>query len=183
MIAPVVPEAPLERTDEGLVAAGDGWFVVNAREGRWRAAEGRGAVLPFEGEQDFPQLGVNLYVLGPGEPMSMYHWEADQEDFLVLRGEGVLVVEGEERPLRRWDFVHCPAGMKHTIVGAGDDLCVVLAVGAREHEDDPDWGGYTVDEVAGRHGVSVVRETSDVAEAYAHVGRREPTAYRDGWLP
>jgi uncharacterized cupin superfamily protein len=183
MIAPVVPEAPLERTEEGLVAAGDGWFVVNAREARWRAAEGRGASLAFEGETDFPQIGVNLFVLGPGEAMSMYHWEADQEDFLVLGGEGVLVVEGEERPLRRWDFVHCPAGTKHTIVGAGDDLCVVLAVGAREHEDDPDWGGYPVEELARRHGAGVVRETNDVAEAYAHVGRREPAVYRDGWLP
>jgi uncharacterized cupin superfamily protein len=179
----VVPEAPLERTDEGLVAAGDGWFVANARAARWRAAEGRGASLPFEGETDFPQIGVNLFVLGPGEAMSMYHWEADQEDFLVLSGEAVLVVEGEERPLRPWDFVHCPAGTKHAILGAGDDLCVVLAVGAREHEDDPDWGGYTVDEIARRHGVSVGRETNDVAEAYSHVGRREPTAYRDGWLP
>jgi len=181
MIALVVPEAPLQRTDEGLVATGDGWFVVNAREARWRAAEGRGAALPFDGETDFAQVGVNLYVLGPGEAMSMYHWEADQEDFLVLSGEGVLVVEGEERPLRRWDFVHCPAGTKHAILGAGDDLCVVLAVGAREHEGEPDWGGYTVDEVARRYGVR--RETSDIAEAYSHVGRREPTAYHDGWVP
>ncbi len=71
----------------------------------------------------------------------MYHWEADQEDFLVVSGEALLIVEGEERPLRQWDFVHCPPGTKHTILGAGDGPCIVVAVGAREHQDGPDWGG------------------------------------------
>ena len=78
----------------------------------------------------------------------MYHWEADQEDFLVLSGEALLIVEGEERPLRQWDFVHCPPDTKHIVVGAGDGPCVVLAIGGREHQEDPGWGGYTVDEVA-----------------------------------
>ena len=36
-------------------------------------------------------------MLDPGEPMAMYHWETDQEDFLVLSGEPLLIVEGEER--------------------------------------------------------------------------------------
>src|SRR5688572_26747210 len=72
-----------------------------------RHAEGRGAVMWLEGKTDFPQVGINLFVLEPGEPMSMYHWEADQEDFLVLSGEALLLIEGEERPLRQWDFVHC----------------------------------------------------------------------------
>ena len=85
----------------------------------------------------------------------MYHWEADQEDFLVLAGEALLIVEGEERPLRQWDFVHCPAGTNHTIVGAGDASCLVLAVGARDRSTGPDWGGYTVDEAAIRHGAGV----------------------------
>ena len=84
----------------------------------------------------------------------MYHWEADQEDFLVLVGEAVLIIEGEERPLAQWDFVHCPAETKHTIVGAGDAACLVLAVGARDRSTGPSWGGYTVDEVALRHDAS-----------------------------
>ena len=116
----MVPEAPLEPTDSGLVQAGEGWFVVNARAARWRYAEGRGGVCPFGDEPAFPQVGVNLFVLGPGEPMAMYHWEVDQEDFLMLAGAAILIVEGEERPLRQWDFVHCPAGTRHVIVGAGD---------------------------------------------------------------
>ena len=114
----MVPEAPLEPNEHGLAPAGEGWFVLNAREAPWRAAPGRGAVCDFEGEQEFAQVGVNPFVLGPGEPMSMYHWEADQEDFLVVAGEALLIVDGEERPLRQWDFVHCPVGTKHTILGA-----------------------------------------------------------------
>jgi uncharacterized cupin superfamily protein len=137
--APVIPEAPLEPTEHGLVQAGPGWFVVNARDARWRSAEGRGSVCVFGDEDELMQVGVNLFVLGSGEPMAMYHWEADQEDFLVLAGEALLIVEGEERPLRRWDFVHCPAGTKHVIVGAGGAPCVVLAVGAREHQGSPGW--------------------------------------------
>jgi uncharacterized cupin superfamily protein len=178
-----VPEAPLERSDTGLVPAGEGWFVLNAREARWVESEGRGRICRFEGEPEFPQLGINLAVLEPGEPRSMYHWEADQEDFLVLSGEAVLIVEGEERQLRAWDFVHCPAGTKHTIVGAGDAPCVLLAVGARDRSTGPDWGGYTVDEVALRHGAGVQQETNDPRKAYARFPPRKPTPYRDGWLP
>ena len=107
----MVPEAPLEQTGVGLSPAGEGWFVLNAREARWRHREGRGDSLRFTGWTDveaetyFPQLGVQLLVLGPGEPIGMYHWERDQEDFLVLSGQALLIVEGQERPLRQWDFV------------------------------------------------------------------------------
>jgi uncharacterized cupin superfamily protein len=179
----MVPEAPLQRTEEGLVPGGEGWFVLNAREARWRDRPGRGLSLPFEGPTDFAQLGVTLYVLGPGEPIGMYHWEAGQEDFLVLAGEALLIVEGRERPLRRWDLVHCPPGTAHIILGAGEEPCAVLAVGARGHERGGVWGGYAVDETARRHGVSVERETSDVGEAYARFADPRPTPYRAGSLP
>jgi uncharacterized cupin superfamily protein len=184
---PVVPEAPLEQTEHGFVPHGEGWFVLNACEARWRHEEGRSAICEFEGDQegelDFHQLGINLQVLEPGVPMAMYHWEADQEDFLVLSGEALLIVEGEERPLRAWDFVHCPPGTKHVIVGAGDRPCVVVAVGARQQSQGPDWGGYTVDEAAIRHGAGVERETTRAEEAYAGLTRRGYAPYREGWLP
>jgi len=189
----VVPEAPLKQTEAGLVAAGEGWFVLNAREARWRHREGRGDSLGFQGETQFPQVGIGLVVLGPGEPMAMYHWETDQEDFLVVSGEALLIIEGEERPLRQWDFVHCPAGTKHVLVGAGEAPCTVLAVGAREHhtvrlpdgtlDGAPDWGAYTVDEAALRHGAGVEEETTDADVAYARFPELVPTRYRDGWLP
>lgn len=179
----MVPEAPLRPTEHGLVADGDGWFVLNARDACWRPADGRGAYCRFEGEPEFPQVGIHLVALGPGEPMAMYHWEGDQEDFLVLAGEALLVVEGVERPLRQWDFVHCPAGTKHVIVGAGNASCLVLAVGARDNSTGVDWGGYSVDEVARRHGASVTRDTTDPEEAYADVPPRAPSRYREGWLP
>jgi uncharacterized cupin superfamily protein len=179
----MVPEAPLERGEHGHVPKGDGWFVLNAREARWGPGEGRGAYCLFEGDSPFPQVGVHLVSLAPGEPMSMYHWEADQEDFLVVAGEALLVIEGEERSLRTWDLVHCPAGAKHVIVGAGDGPCLVVAIGARDRSTGPDWGAYTVDEAALRHGAGVERETTDPAEAYARFPAREPSAYREGWLP
>ena len=189
----MVAEAPLEQTEHGLVAAGEGWFVLNAREARWRRGEGMGEGLSFEGETDFPQVGIRLRVLGPGEPIAMYHWETDQEDFLVLSGEALLIIEGEERPLRQWDFVHCPPETQHVIVGAGDSPCLVLAIGAREHhttrgpdgrlQGTDDWGAYTVDETALRHGAGVEEETTDAEVAYARFPQPELTRYRDDWLP
>ncbi len=180
----MVPEATLEQVDHGLAPANDGWFVLNARKARWRRAPGRGHVGEFEGTRgEFPQVGVNIRVLEPGEPMAMYHHEADQEDFLVVSGEALLIVEGQERPLRRWDFVHCPAGAAHVIVGAGDGPCVVVAVGARERSTGTEWGGYPVDQAALRHGAGVEQETTVAAEAYARFERSHPVAYEEGWLP
>jgi len=176
-------EAPLEQTEHGLVPAGEGWFVLNARDARWLDRPGRGLRCSFEGERPFAQLGFSLFVLEPGEPIGLYHREAGQEDFLLLEGEAVLIVEGEERPLRAWDFVHCPPETKHTIVGAGTGPCVVVAIGARDRSTGPDWGGYTVDEAAARHGASVEQDTTVPAEAYAQLERKRPTRYRDGWLP
>jgi uncharacterized cupin superfamily protein len=179
----MVPESKLEQTEHGLVPKGEGWYVLNLCDAEWRHADGRGAVCvaldDFEGMRRSNQLGFNPFVLSPGEPMGMYHWEADQEGFLVVSGEAVLIAEGEERPLRAWDFVHCPANTKHVIVGAGSGPCFVIAVGAREHDSL----GFTVDEAAKRYGASVEEDTRDGSIAYARVPRREPTAYRDGWLP
>src|SRR3954447_9748703 len=176
-------EARLEPTEHGQVPKGDGWFVLNARDARWSAAEGRGAYCIFEGEPEFSQLGMHLVALGPGDTMAMYHWEADQEDFLVLAGEALLIVEGEERPPRAWDFVHTPAKAEHTIVGAGDGPCVIVAVGARVDSVGPDWGAYPVNDAALRHNAGVEQETTDPQEAYARFERRGPTRYQDGWLP
>jgi len=182
----VVPEAPLEQTEHGLAPKGQGWFVLNARESSWSDRPGRGARSKFEGlegEAKFSQLGINIQVIGPGEPMAMYHWEADQEDFLIISGEALAIVEGEERPMGPWDLLHCPAGTKHVIVGAGSGPCVLIAVGARGQSTGPDWGAYTVDEVALRHGAGVEKETTDAGEAYARFRDVEPTSYREGWLP
>jgi uncharacterized cupin superfamily protein len=184
----VVPESKLEKTEHGLAPAGAGWYVLNMRDAEWRHADGRGAVCvvsdDFEGwRRDADQLGVNPFVLMPGEPMAIYHWEADQEDFLVVRGEALLIVEGEERHLRTWDFVHSPPNTKHVIVGAGNGPCLVIAVGSRAHNGERDSLGFPVDEVAKRHGASVEAETTDGDVAYASVLQREPTAYREGWLP
>jgi uncharacterized cupin superfamily protein len=178
----MVPEAPLEDTDNGRRAAGEGWYALNARDASWYDRGERGAMCDFEAGQDWAQVGVNLFVLGPGMPMSMYHWEADQEDFLVVHGEALLIAEGQERALRQWDFVHCPVGMNHVIVGAGHGPCVVVAVGAREHQGGEGWGGYPVDETAARHEASTEEETTDANVAYARFPRRRATRYQEDWL-
>jgi uncharacterized cupin superfamily protein len=166
------------------------WFVVNARETTWRRRPGRGYSAPLTGVTDeeartlFPQLGMQIVVLGPGEPIGMYHWEKDAEGFLVLSGEALLLVEGQERRLRQWDFVHCPPETRHMIIGAGDGPCVVLAAGARDHMDeDCNGGAYVVDEVAQRHGAGVDEETSDPDVAYARFPATELVDYPDGLLP
>ena len=183
----MVPESKLEKAEHGLVPKGEGWFVLNMRDAVWRRVDGRAAVCvvgdDFEGERQFEQLGVNPFVLRPGEPMAMYHWEADQEDFLVVSGDAVLIIEGEERQLRAWDFVHCPPRTKHVLIGAGSGPCLVIAIGARERSTGPDWIGFTVDEAAKRHGASVEEDTTDPNVAYGPILSREPTAYREGWLP
>jgi uncharacterized cupin superfamily protein len=184
----MVPEAPPKQTEDGLVAVGGGWFVLNAHEARWNHRLGRQSVsftgsTEFEADTYFPQLGVNLAVLEPGEPNSMYHWETETEAFLVLSGEALLIVEGQERPLRQWDFVHCPPKTGHVIVGAGEGPCVVLAMSSRENQAYGPYGAYTVDEVALRHGASVEEDVQDADVADARVPPSEPTRYRDGWLP
>lgn len=144
------------------------WFVLNARDARWVWNE-MGGYCNFEEGAKFEQLGVNLNVLHPGVPMAMYHEEPGQEDFLVLKGEALLIVEGEERPLKEWDFVHCPPYTKHVILGAGSGPSLVLAVGARKGQ-----ATYPVDKAAVRHDAGVTTETASPKEAYAKYGPLEP---------
>src|SRR4030081_1872839 len=125
----------VDSEDGGRVPEGDGWFVLNAKDARWLDGE-LGQCTGFEGKKRFAQLGINLNVLRPGEPMTMYHRENAQEDFLVLAGEALLIVNGDERPPQQWDLFHCPAGVDHVIVGAGEGPSLVLAVGARTGGED-----------------------------------------------
>jgi uncharacterized cupin superfamily protein len=179
----MVPEEQLAETEHGRVAQGDGWFVVNARETRWRERQGRGKFCDLEGDADFPQVGINIYVLEPGETMAMYHWEADQEDYLVISGEPLLLVEEQERRLKPWDFVHTPVGAPHVLIGAGDRPSVIVAIGARDHQDGDGWGAYPVSQLASRHGVGVEQETNDADIAYAKFQGSRHARYQDGWLP
>ena len=168
--------------DGGLMPDGeDGWFVLNAKDARWLDGA-LGKYTGWEGANfRFPQLGINLNVLAPGEPMTMYHREDAQEDFLVLSGECIAIVDGEERALARWDLLHVPAGVDHAIVGAGTGASLVLAVGARTGTDD---GGlvYPAEPAAQKHGAAVAQTTSVPAEAYKQFSFRK-CGYEEGWLP
>ena len=179
-----MPEAPLDDSGSGLAPAGDGWFVVNVRDAQWLTSENgekqpSGAECTFESREfEFPQFGIRLHVLEPGEPNGLYHSESEQEAFLVLSGECRLLVEGEERLLRPWDFFHSPAGTEHIFVGAGDGPCVILMAGGRSE----DWRVlYPVSELAARYGASAEEETSDPDKAYVgfEPSRRERPSYWD----
>ena len=174
----MIPEAPLTPAGAGLAPEGDGWFVVNVRDARWQEGD-FGAFTRFEGAARFPQLGINIGVLEPGQPACMYHGENEQEDFLVLSGECLLLIEGEERSLKAWDFVHCPAWAEHVFVGAGAGPCAILAVGSRTGGDVI----YPANELAQSHGAGVDAETSAPNEAYARFRPDLDVEYREGWLP
>jgi uncharacterized cupin superfamily protein len=177
-----MPEARLVDSGSGLAPASDGWFVVNVRDAEWLTSE-KGEKRPTGSEcsfetraAEFPQLGIRVHVLEPGEPNGLYHSENAQEDFLVLSGECLLLVEGEERRLRAWDFVHSPPGTEHIFVGAGDGPCAILMAGARPD----DWQvHYPVSELAARHGASAEEETSEPDRAYVgfEPSRRERPSY------
>ena len=176
----MVSEAKLERLAEGLGAEGPGWFVLNARDARWWERKSLGRWADLEGDGNFDELGIRIAVLQPGEPTGMYHGEEGQEGFLVVSGECIVVIEGEERHLMAWDFVHCPPWTEHVFIGAGGGPCVIVTAGARTSDDIV----YPVNDAAARHGASVEVETPKPREAYAPYPR-EPlfTPYREGDLP
>lgn len=179
-----MPEAPLTDSGSGLAPAGDGWFVVNVREAQWTTAENSeqkppGSDCRFERREfSFSQLGIKIRVLEPGQPNGLYHSENQQEAFLVLSGECKLLVEGEERLLRSWDFFHSPPGTEHIFVGAGDGPCVILMAGARLESEQLH---YPVSELAARYGASVEEETSDFNQVYVRFepSRPERPSYWD----
>ncbi len=158
-------EAEIVTTEHGDVPRGEGWYVLNARRAQWQHSPGfGGSDLSFQGDVRFPEVGFHVGVLQPGEPACMYHREDTQEGFLVLSGECLAIVEGEERLLGPWDYLHSPGGTEHVLVGAGDGPCVIVAYGARR----PDDGTMCVtDPVAARHGASVASDTPDPKVAYA----------------
>jgi uncharacterized cupin superfamily protein len=166
-----VPEARLDDGGSGLAPASKGWFVVNVRDTEWWTSRAFGSGCGFESQEfPFPQLGINLSVIEPGQSNCLYHSESQQEAFLVLSGECKLLVEGEERLLEPWDFVHCPAGVEHVFVGAGAGPCVLLMAGERSADERL---LYPASELAARYGASAQEETPDPKQAYAPFPRPE----------
>jgi uncharacterized cupin superfamily protein len=158
-------EARVEPSDAGAIVASEGWFVLNVADVSWTRHERAGQWTQFEpDEHPFQDFGIGIHVLQPGEPNGKYHAEAVQEDFLVLSGECICLIEGEERRLKAWDFVHCPAGTKHIFVGAGEGPCAIVMAGTRRHGRPIH---YPVDELAQRYGASAPHATDSPPEAYS----------------
>ena len=144
--------------------AGDESLIVNLADARAMGRRPGATVLTLEPDPGaWPDTGANVQILQPGVPNCRYHSEPVQEDFLVLYGECLVILEGEERPLRQWDFVHCPAGVEHVFVGAGDGPCAILMVGSRRLDE----AHYPVNELAAKYDASASEETDSPAEAYS----------------
>jgi uncharacterized cupin superfamily protein len=173
-----VTEAPLERGEGGLEPQGEGWFVVNVADAAGIHFSRFGHACTFEGVQRFPEFGINVHVFEPGQPSGLYHREQAQEAFLVLDGQCLAIVEEQERLLRTGDFLHCPPGTAHILVGAGDAPCTVLMVGSRSPDATT---VYPESEIAARHLAAVAHETDDAKVAYA--GTSPPTPRAFGGVP
>lgn len=160
----------LSAMEAPMVEERGGWYVVNVKNARWvnRPAFGKLCFFEKEGEPH-PDFGANLFILQPGKPNCRYHRESRQEGFLVLSGRCLLLVNGEERPLETWDYVHCPAGVSHVLVGAGDGPCAVLAIGAR-----PADLYYPLNETARKHAAETPEATDEPRVAYRDVPQRAP---------
>jgi uncharacterized cupin superfamily protein len=145
-------------------------FIVNVAAAPALSHSRRATIIDFEPDNaPSPEIGVNIQIMQPGQPNCRYHSEPVQEDFLVLHGECIVILDGEERPLRQWDFLHCPAGSEHVFVGAGDGPCAVLMIGSRRTDE----AHYPVNDLAAKYDASVASETDEPAEAYAD-WRQEP---------
>jgi uncharacterized cupin superfamily protein len=171
-------EASLGQTPEGLVPEGDGWFIVNVADARGMRSSRFGRAVRFEGEPLFPAFGINVRVLEPGQPNCKYHRENQAEAFLVLSGECIAIVEEQERPMKKGDFLYAPPWTAHVFVGAGSGPCSILMVGDRCEPDEVD---YPVSEVAAHHGASVAERTDSAATAYADIPRPEPARIELPW--
>jgi uncharacterized cupin superfamily protein len=170
-------EAKMDETEAGVVAASPGWFILNVAESRWMRSEEGGEWTAFEPESGLGPYAIGVHVLQPGQPNGMYHAETVQEDFLVLSGECILVVEEQERRLEAWDFFHCAPGTHHILVGAGDGPCAILMIGVRSEGNRLH---YPVSEVAARHGASAPVDTDASHEAFRDWSR-EYTPVRATW--
>jgi uncharacterized cupin superfamily protein len=157
-------KARMEPTETGLVPADDGWFIANVAELGWETVPGGGAWCGFGSPSaPSPVLGIGVHVLWPGDTPGYYHAESNQEGFLVLSGECIAVVEGEEHRMRAWDYLHCPPGTAHITVGAGDGPCALLMVGTRS----PDRAiRYLVEPAAAKYGAAVETESDSPREVY-----------------
>jgi len=163
-----IPEARIEDTPAGRMARGSGWFVLGLAGARGFATEGHGIFCNFESpDADFEDFGLNVHVIAPGERAALYHAENVQEGFLVLAGECIAIVEEQERALRSWDYLHCPAGTHHALIGSGYGPCAILMVGARKPDATID---YPVSAAAARHGLSTPVASDAAREAYGNAG-------------
>jgi len=97
------------------------------------------------------KLGYNLTVLPPGKRAFPFHNHvANEELFFVLEGEGEVRIGEKTYPIKKGDFIACPAGGKelaHQIVNTSDGELRYLAISTKispEVAEYPDSGKFGV---------------------------------------
>ena len=174
---PPMHEAKIDDTPTGRVPADDGWFILNLTDIGWATVPGGGTWCGFEAPSArSDRLGIGVHILWPGDTPGYYHAESEQEGFLVLSGECLAIVEGEERRMGPWDYLHSPPGTEHITIGAGDGPCAILMVGTRSPGRTV---RYPAEPAAARHGAAVAVATDSPREAYA--GRPPITPAPSPW--
>jgi uncharacterized cupin superfamily protein len=176
-----IPEDPMADGQYGRRAAADGWFILNLADSHGMGNDRMGTFSAFESpDHPQPHFGIGVHILWPGQPDGLYHEEDNQEFFLVLSGECIVLVEEQERPMRQWDCFYSPPNTRHILVGAGDGPCALLMAGARR----PDARiHYPLSELAARYGASAVEPTDSAREAYPAAGFPRPVDRPFPWPP
>ncbi len=144
------------------------WFVIHSNDAPWLENDRFGQYCNFEGDRRFPQIGVNIHIIKPGQPNCFYHREAGQENFFVLSGECKLIIEEQVQELRTGHFVHCPPETRHVFVGSGSKPCAILMIGYRPDQNSIH---YPTSTVAGEFNATVEKATSSPREAYSQTGK------------
>jgi uncharacterized cupin superfamily protein len=171
-----IPEAKLVQSPEGITPQGDGWYILNAKDARWSKNEKFGQSCGFEGDKRFSQYGFNIHIIKPDQPSCHYHGEDDQEDFLVLKGQCKLIIEGQERLLKEWDFLHCPKWARHVFVGTGTEPCVIVMTGGRAGHGVT----YPVNDLVKKYDACPPTETNSPKESYSDAPKW--TQRKNQWL-
>jgi len=84
-------------------------------------------VLAIDSPQGARQMSLGLAELDPGSEPPVHRHEVE-EGYYVLAGQGFLVLDGEDVPLRPGGFALTPARTWHTIRNTGSDLLKLVIV-------------------------------------------------------
>lgn len=95
---------------------------------RWYVAHGGGtATMLFESSELKGILFLAHAELKPGKELEL-HTDPYEEIYYVLRGKGLMTVEGNGQQVAAGDAIWIPFSVPHSLVNNGTEECVLLVV-------------------------------------------------------